>query len=151
MRKDCVMGLNIPGYTLFCAGGIDRLIACILARNMNIWMLLGFSSMDLVAVQIKYYEGEAERSLVACSAYLPFDSEDLPPTTEFEELVYYCEEKNLHLIMGCDSNCHHTVWDSTNCNDKRSGVVGISKFYKFGNTKSRQQPYFLQQQEVRGN
>ena len=112
------MGLNIPGYTLFCAGGIDRSRACILARNMNIWMLLGFSSTDLVAVQIKYYEGEAERSLVACSAYLPFDSEDPLPTREFEELVRYCEEKNLHLIIGCDSNCHHTVWGSTNCNDR---------------------------------
>jgi hypothetical protein len=22
-REGCVMGLNIPGYTLFCAGGID--------------------------------------------------------------------------------------------------------------------------------
>jgi hypothetical protein len=81
-------------------------------------MLPGFSSRDLTAVQIKYYEGEAERSLVACSAYLPFHSENPPPTREFEELVRYCAEKNLHLITGCDSNCHHTVWGSTNCNDR---------------------------------
>ena len=101
--EGCVMGLNIPGYTLICGGGIDRPRACILARNMNIWMLPGFSSRYLVAVQIKYYEGEAERSLVICSAYLPFDSEDPPPTREYDELVYYCEEKTLYLVIGCDS------------------------------------------------
>ena len=56
--EGCVMGLNIPGYTLFCAGGIDRSRACILARNMNIWMLPGFSSRDLVAVQIKILRGQ---------------------------------------------------------------------------------------------
>ena len=116
VRKGCVMGLNIPRYTLFCRGGIDRPRACILARNMNIWMLSGFSSRDLAAVQIKYYEGEAERSLVVCSAYLPFDSEDPPPTREFKELVRYCEEKNLYLIIGCDSNCHHMVWGSASYN-----------------------------------
>jgi hypothetical protein len=38
----------------------------------------GFSFRDLVAVQIKYDEGEEKRSVVVCSMYLPFDSEDLP-------------------------------------------------------------------------
>jgi hypothetical protein len=35
-REGHSMGLIIPGYTLFSAGGIDRPRACILARNMNI-------------------------------------------------------------------------------------------------------------------
>ena len=56
--------------------------------------------------------------MVACSAYLPLDSEDPPPTREFDKLVRYCEEKNLQLVIGCNSNCHHTVWGSTNCSDR---------------------------------
>ena len=79
------MELNIQGYTLFCAGGTDRSRACISARNTNIWMLPGFSTRDLVAVQIKYFEGKTEKSLIACSAYLPYDSEEPPPTRELEE------------------------------------------------------------------
>jgi len=61
-------GLNIPGYSyvLFCLSGIYRPRACILARNMNIWRLPGFSSSDLVAILINYNEGEAERRF--CSA-----------------------------------------------------------------------------------
>ena len=56
-----IIDLNIQGYTLFCVRGIDSPTACILARNMNIWMLLVFSCRDLVAALINYNEGEAER------------------------------------------------------------------------------------------
>jgi hypothetical protein len=61
---------------------------------MNIWMLPGFSCRDIVAVLINYNEGEAKRRLIDCSAYLPYDSEDPPPSREFEELLRYCEEEN---------------------------------------------------------
>jgi hypothetical protein len=36
VREGCVLGLNIPDYTLFCGGGLDRPRACILARYSNI-------------------------------------------------------------------------------------------------------------------
>ena len=38
------------------------------------------SSMDLIADLLNYNEGEAERCLVVCSAYLPYASEDRPST-----------------------------------------------------------------------
>jgi hypothetical protein len=53
-----IMGLNIPGYTLFCMSGIERSRACILAKNMNIWMLLGLSYRYLVVFSINYNDGE---------------------------------------------------------------------------------------------
>ena len=63
-REDCVRGLNIPGYTLYSAGGRDRPRACILARGMDIWMLPGFSCRDLVAVLVNYFGDGADRRLV---------------------------------------------------------------------------------------
>jgi hypothetical protein len=72
-------------------------------------MLPGFSCRDLVAVFVKDIEDGAERRLVVCSAYLPYNSEDSPPSKEFEELVQYCENENLYLVIGCDSNVHHTA------------------------------------------
>jgi len=83
---------------------------------MNIWMLTRFSCRDLVAILINHNEGEAERQLFVCSACLPYDSEDPPPSREFEELVRYFEEENIYILIGCDSNSHHVVWGSTNCN-----------------------------------
>ena len=84
-----IRGMNIPGYTLFSMTGTDRPRACILTRNETAWMLLGFPCRDLVAVLIKCYEEGAERRLVVCSAYLPYDSEDPPPSKKLEELVCY--------------------------------------------------------------
>jgi len=57
----------------------------------------------------KYNKEGAERRLVVCSAYLPYDSEDPPPSKELEELVRYSEYENLYLVLGCDSNAHHSV------------------------------------------
>jgi len=58
-------------------------------------MLPGFSCRDLVAVLIKYNKDGAERRLVACSAYLSYDSEDPPPSKELEGLVSYYKNENL--------------------------------------------------------
>jgi len=91
-----IMGLNIPGYTLLCLSGIDRPRACILAKNMNIWMLPVFSCRDLVAFPMNYNDCEAERHSVVCSAYFPYDSKDPPLSREFEEFISYCEEENLY-------------------------------------------------------
>jgi len=85
------MGLNIPGYTLFYRSRMDRPRECILVRCIKLWMLLGFSSMDLVAVLLNYNEGEAERCLVVCSVYWPYDSEDPPLSEEYEKLLHDCE------------------------------------------------------------
>jgi hypothetical protein len=62
--EDCTRGLNIPGYNLYSAGGMDRPKACILAKSMNTWVLPGSSCRDLVAVPVKYIEDEAERRMV---------------------------------------------------------------------------------------
>jgi hypothetical protein len=86
-RKDCIRGLNFPGYTLYSAGGKDRPRACILASNMNIWVLPGFTCRDLVTVLVKYKEDGAEKRLVVYSTYLPHDSKDPPTSRELEELV----------------------------------------------------------------
>ena len=34
----------------------------------------------------------------------------------------YCEE-DLYLIVGCNSNAHHTAWGSTNCNGKGESLM----------------------------
>jgi hypothetical protein len=86
-HNGCNRGFNLPGYSLFSVNGADKPRACILTRIKTVWMLPGFSCRDLVAVLINYNEEGVERRLVVCSAYLPYDSEDPPPSKEFEDLV----------------------------------------------------------------
>jgi hypothetical protein len=90
----CTGCMYITGYTLYSAGGEDRPRACILARNVNTWVLPGFSCRDLVAVLVKYVEDGAKRQLVICSTYLSYDSEYPPPSWELEELMQYSENEN---------------------------------------------------------
>jgi hypothetical protein len=85
-------------------------------------MLPGVSGRDLVAVMVRYLEDGTERRVVVCSAYLPYDSKDPPPSKELEELVRYCEE-HLRMIVGCDSNAHHAAWGSTDCNGRGEALV----------------------------
>jgi hypothetical protein len=56
-------------------------------RNETAWVLPGFSCSDLEAVLMKYNEDGAERRLVVCSVYLPYDSKDPHSSKEFEELM----------------------------------------------------------------
>jgi hypothetical protein len=93
--ENCIQCLNIPGYALYSAGRTDRPRASILVSSMTSWMLPGFSCRDLVAVLVKYFADGVERRLVVCSAYLLYDSEDPPPTKEFQELMQYCEDEHL--------------------------------------------------------
>jgi hypothetical protein len=78
-------------------------------------MLPGFSCRDLEAVLVKYNEDEAEKSIVMCPA---FWFQGCSPTMEFGELVQRCEEKDLTLVIGCDSNPQNTVWASIACNNR---------------------------------
>jgi hypothetical protein len=109
-RGDCIMALNIAGYTLFSATRRERPRPSILTKDKTAWMLPGFSCRDLVAVLIRYNEEGVERRLVVCSAYPPYDSEEPPPSKEFEDLVRYCETEDLYLVVGCDFNVHHCIW-----------------------------------------
>jgi hypothetical protein len=61
--------------------------------------------------------------MVICSAYFPYDSEDPPPSKEMQDLVHYCEKENLYLVVGCNSNAHHSVWGRTNCNNRGKALL----------------------------
>jgi len=105
-------------------------------------MLSGFSCRDLVAVSVEQIEDGAERWLVGCSANLPHDSKDPPPSKEFEELVQYCENENLYLVIGCDFSAHHTAWGSTNCNDSGEALVEFLNYSNLEILNQGNEPIF---------
>jgi len=80
-------------------------------------------SSDLVTVRVRV-EGQGSSEWVSfCSAYLPYDSIQPPPSRELRSLVGKCEADGEHLIIGCDSNCHHTNWGSSNINRRGENLV----------------------------
>ncbi|GJQ68110.1 hypothetical protein Trydic_g16792 [Trypoxylus dichotomus] len=58
------------------------------------------------------------RYLLLGTAYLPYDQEDPPPTSEVKTLMSYAGVHKLQLLFGCDANTHHTIWGSRDTNKR---------------------------------
>ncbi|XP_052746954.1 uncharacterized protein LOC128199821 [Bicyclus anynana] len=56
------------------------------------------------------------RPLILASLYLPIE-EQIPPQ-QVVNLIKYCEEGNIDLIIAVDTNAHHSLWGSED-NNKR--------------------------------
>ncbi|XP_029162920.1 uncharacterized protein LOC114934411 [Nylanderia fulva] len=101
-------------------------------------MLSKLSCEDLTVVQIRLdLSMEVSLDVLIGSAYMPYDSEDLPPQNEVKNLIAYAEERGLELLLGCNANSHHVgdteftfqdsrrqeVIDITLCTERVAGLV----------------------------
>ena len=53
---------------------------------------------------------EPSKDVVVAAAYMPYDSTSSPPAAEIKNLVDYCHNNGLRLIIGADANAHNVVW-----------------------------------------
>jgi hypothetical protein len=72
--------------------------------------------MEATTVRITYTYGEGSKDIIVPSVYLPYDSDEPPPTKEMRGILDYCYSWKKQLIIGCDENAHHTMWGSTGIN-----------------------------------
>jgi hypothetical protein len=85
--------------------------------------LLEFCSRDVTKVRIIYTYGGGYKELIVASAYLPYDSDEPPPTKAVRDAIDYCCSRKIQLIIGCDANAHHTLWGSTGSNPKGESLM----------------------------
>ena len=86
-------------------------------------MLDQYSTRDLVAIKIKYLDDNVEKNLIVGSAYLPYDSIERPPSKEITDILIFAKNNNLPIIIGCDANAHHTIWGSSDINDRGEALL----------------------------
>jgi splicing factor 45 len=91
--------------------------------------LLEFSSRD-TTVRITYTYGRGCEELIAASAYLPYDSDEPPPTKEVRDITDYYQSRKKQLIIACDANAHHTLWGSTRTNPRGESLVEFHAYQK---------------------
>ncbi|XP_055850400.1 uncharacterized protein LOC129914972 [Episyrphus balteatus] len=75
---------------------------------------IGQSDRDVTAVRLQTDQG----TLWIASAYLGHDQLGPLPGEKLRRLVADAERQKICLIIGCDANAHHTVWGSTDINDR---------------------------------
>ncbi|KAG8239375.1 hypothetical protein J437_LFUL018717 [Ladona fulva] len=109
-------GLTLREGQIISCTSADRSRACIYVNRVDAIFLPLLSTMDLAAVVLLFQEQNMIRRTVICSSYLSYDAPDPPPNTELEDLVNFCKTKSWDLLVGCDSNSHHSVWGSSDVN-----------------------------------
>lgn len=107
-----VNGLGNTSGKVISVGSGERPRACILIRNnINFFVLTGYCTQDVVAIQVSLPVGEGRIDVIACSAYFPGDrGADQPPPAAVRSLIAFSKRNNIHLVVGCDANAHHTAW-----------------------------------------
>jgi hypothetical protein len=71
--------------------------------------MLELCSRDVTTVKITYTRGSIQE-LTVILAYLPYDSDETPPSEGLRESLTLWWE--LQLIIGCDANANHNIWET---------------------------------------
>ncbi|KAG8239717.1 hypothetical protein J437_LFUL019155 [Ladona fulva] len=121
--KGRIRGLNLRGGQIISCTFADRPRACIYVNGVDAMPLPQLSTMDLAAAVLLFQERSMIRRIVICSSYLPYDAPDPLPNRELEDLVKFCKTKSWDLLVGCDSNSHHSVWGSSDVNPRRESLL----------------------------
>lgn len=90
----------------------NKIRACILVKkDIKAFLLGNYSSGDLVAVAC---EKKGFRNLCVVSSYFPYEDMTIP-SDRMRTLV---DKNKWDIVIGCDSNAHHTQWGSTDINPR---------------------------------
>ena len=87
-------------------GDVRPRAAILTHKNLEdrVWELSQFTTPDQVAIKIKH-DGQ---ELILASSYM--DGNKVVPPPELTSLVAYANQQKLPLIVGSDTNSHHTLW-----------------------------------------
>lgn len=83
-----------------------------------------FTNKDMTTIRMKLKHKQGHLiNLLVCSAYLPSRTDSTsseegsiikkPLNETYKEMIKYCKNNNMELIIGCDANAHNTVWGET--------------------------------------
>jgi hypothetical protein len=82
-----------------------------------------FCSRDATTVRITFTYGGVCEELIVASAYLPYDSDEPPPSNEVRDIIEHCQSRKNQLVVGCDANAHHILWGSTGTNPRCDSLM----------------------------
>lgn len=117
-----IRGLARAKGTLYQCPLSENPRACILVKGAkDVFPLPGLCTRDLAVIKLVIGERNTKKEVAVCSAYFPGETES--PPREFSRLVRYCEEEGLPLLVGCDSNSHHTMWGDKNVRARGTALL----------------------------
>lgn len=122
--EDKIRKINRKGFDIIYDHYSVRPRACLaVSKSCTVFPLQQFCSNDLAAAYLSLSIGGSIMRIIIASAYMPSESDTLPPSAEIVNLVNFSKSQNVPLLLGCDANSHRTEWGSSNCNSKGESLL----------------------------
>jgi hypothetical protein len=122
--KGQIRGIINSGGTIFSVATEGNARSCIyVSKHINALPLLELCSREATIVRVRYIRGGGCEELINASAYLPYDSDEPPPTKEVRDITDYYHSRKKQLIIGCHANGHHILWGSTGTNPRGGSLM----------------------------
>ncbi len=119
VKNNRIKNFNLNKFNLFSKVSQNKPRTCILAtKDTELLLLSQLSTEDLTVASLTTKVNGGSKQIIIASGYMPSERHVLPPTPEVINLINHCKSNNVPLILGCDANAHHTVWGSTDVNEK---------------------------------
>jgi len=108
-----ICGLGLRGYKIWFSNNSGKIRSCILGKkNLNMFLIPQFSDGDITAAGLEF-EGN---KIWLVSAYMA--QEKRIPPENLGDLIDAAQQKKIGVVLGCDANAHHTIWGSTDINER---------------------------------
>ena len=145
-----IRGLGGCG-TIHVHDGAGRTRACIISKGIEVSRLPQFCTEDQTAVELEVVlEKGGIKRIVLGSVYMPYDSQDPPPSNELINLISAAGAGNQEMLIGCDANSHHELWGSTDTNTRGESLMEFMLASKLFVLNKGNEPTFMdsRRQEV---
>ena len=124
VHGNCIRGITKGCGRLFVGSSETRPRTCLCVRgDIDAWLLPQVSSADVTAVRAELQLQEEKIKVIIASLYLPFDLRTVPPSNELLSLMEYSKQTKIPVLIGCDANSHHTLWGSSDINNRGRALL----------------------------
>ncbi|XP_050547982.1 uncharacterized protein LOC126909589 [Daktulosphaira vitifoliae] len=138
INGDQIKGLNLRNFKLFHKQA-DKSRTCILVNNkVKVSLILNLLSADLTIIKVTLND---DKNIIVALGYLPYEVTD--PGRDLTMLFNYCKIEKLELILGMDANAHHTIWESSNINQRGEVIMNLLLTTDFSILNRGSEPTFV--------
>ncbi|XP_050535001.1 uncharacterized protein LOC126902021 [Daktulosphaira vitifoliae] len=120
LQPDQIKGLNLRDFKLLHKQAYKPRTYILVNNKVKASLILNLSSADLTIIRVTLYDG---KNIIVASGYLPYEVTD--PGRDLTMLFNYCKNEKLELILVMDANAHHTIWGSSNINQREEVIMDL--------------------------
>lgn len=118
VNKNVIQGFDTRQVNFFYAKstGTKPRTCIITTKEIQAMQLHKYCNGDITTVLVQLKKGTVNEEAIFCSVYMPHEETEQVLENLVREVIDYASDSGIPIMIGADSNSHHTVWGSTNIN-----------------------------------